>query len=335
MRRVDWSRSTRVRSANSAASAMRPGNARQSCSIYAVSSPNPVRMVRSTSPVRRGSPHRCSAKPPMKQNFQPRSRQNDWMSFARRKRSRIPDSGKHRLLLHQPGGGAHRTRERRFERTIKCIDVVGHFDVAEFGPSQRRQPGAGDTPPFDEPAQFAVKIARHERQCTGFRSGPTTIRIVSRLERSSDAAAQRDRSSFCRALVARSAVRTPHVTQQRPRRGPARPSRWQRTASGPPRRRGRRHRRSRTLRDSSVPVVVGACGHLLSAARAWTVQKTRCGVTLNSGSGCSLARNSRRAMGNPAPHLCTRLRTLIASASSGLRYATKLGCPKFSADTSP
>ena len=160
------SRSTRVRSANSAASAMRPGNARQSCSIYAVSSPNPVRMVRSTSPVRRGSPHRCSAKPPMKQNFQPRSRQNDWMSFARRKRSRIPDSGKHRLLLHQPGGGAHRTCERRFERTIKCIDVVGHLDVAEFGPSQRRQPGAGDTPPFDERALFAVKIARHDRQCT-------------------------------------------------------------------------------------------------------------------------------------------------------------------------
>ena len=29
-------------------------------------------------------------------------------------RSRIPDSGKHRLLLHQPGGGAHRTCERRF-----------------------------------------------------------------------------------------------------------------------------------------------------------------------------------------------------------------------------
>ena len=156
MRRVDWSRSTRVRSANSAASAMRLGNARQSCSIYAVSSPNPVRMVRSTSPVRRGSPHRCSAKPPMKQNSQPRSRQNDWMSFARRKRSRIPDSGKHRLLLHQPGGGAHRTRERRFERTVECLDVVGHVDVAEFGASQRRQPGAGDTPPFDEPAQFAV-----------------------------------------------------------------------------------------------------------------------------------------------------------------------------------
>ena len=82
------------------------------------------------------------------QNSQPRSRQNDWTSFARRKRSRIPDSGKRRLLLYQPGRGSHRTCERRFERTVKRLDVVGHLDVAQLGASQCRQPGAGNTPPF-------------------------------------------------------------------------------------------------------------------------------------------------------------------------------------------
>ena len=80
----------------------------------------------------------------MKQNSQPRSRQNDWTSFARRKRSRIPDSGKHRLLLYQPGRGSHRTCEHRFERTVKRLDVVGHLDVAQLGasavpPAWRRQ----------------------------------------------------------------------------------------------------------------------------------------------------------------------------------------------------
>ena len=61
----DCSKSTRVLCAKSAAPEIRSAYLLQSCSKYASSSPKPVRMVRLTSPVRRGSPHRWSARPPM------------------------------------------------------------------------------------------------------------------------------------------------------------------------------------------------------------------------------------------------------------------------------
>jgi polyisoprenoid-binding protein YceI len=66
-----WARTTRFRSANSRASGRRPANVPRIASTKRASSPNPVRTVRSASRVTRGSPHRCTASPPMKQNRHP------------------------------------------------------------------------------------------------------------------------------------------------------------------------------------------------------------------------------------------------------------------------
>ena len=89
-----------------------------------------------------------------------------WPARSSAKESGCGERGRALLLLHQPGRGSHRTGERRCERTVKRLDLVGHLDFAEFRASQCRQPGTGNTPPFDQPAQLAVKIARHERQST-------------------------------------------------------------------------------------------------------------------------------------------------------------------------
>ena len=61
------SNKTRFSKANSAASGRRVRNLAVSIWINSSSFPKPVRRVRSASTVRRGSPHRCTAMPPMKQ----------------------------------------------------------------------------------------------------------------------------------------------------------------------------------------------------------------------------------------------------------------------------
>ena len=120
-------------------------------------------MVRSTSPVSRGSPQRCNAMPPMKQNLHPRTRQNDWTSSARRNRSCISLPGEDRLLLHQPGAVPCRTRKRGLECAVQGLDVVSHPDVAETFAPKVLEPRGGCLPRFDEGAQLGIPVVAHSR----------------------------------------------------------------------------------------------------------------------------------------------------------------------------
>lgn len=73
-----------VRRENSAARSIRASKCLMSVETNRISSPKPVRSVKSTSTVSRGSPHRWRAMPPMKQNRQPSDSQTAWRSAAAR-----------------------------------------------------------------------------------------------------------------------------------------------------------------------------------------------------------------------------------------------------------
>ncbi len=68
--------------ANSAALWMRASKRSRSFRTNSPSPPKPVSKVKSTLTVSRGSPHRCKARPPMKQNCHPWDSQKAWSSAA-------------------------------------------------------------------------------------------------------------------------------------------------------------------------------------------------------------------------------------------------------------
>lgn len=77
-----FGRTTRAFDANSAASPRRAGNLSINSAMISASFSNPVRRLRSTSRVVRGSPQARTAKPPMNANRRPRSNRKDWTAEA-------------------------------------------------------------------------------------------------------------------------------------------------------------------------------------------------------------------------------------------------------------
>jgi len=135
------------------------------------SSPKPVSKVRSTSMVSRGSPQRCKARPPIRQNRQLSAVQRSWSSWAARMTSSTAGG------FHEPALLLHESRRRLgisrgnpvVGRPAEERDGVFRIEPAQFLPAHLFQRGGGCLPGPHPALAEGDLIGRPIREARSFR----------------------------------------------------------------------------------------------------------------------------------------------------------------------